>query len=110
LVMAAAPAQAQTSGGTGGTSGTKVTTTQNTGGTTASPSNNSQDVTFELAGIYQQNDSIYASLRDGKQVADVTVGDDFGGYQVAKIDLQNDQVTLSKGGQIIILKNSSSTK
>ncbi|MDD2283716.1 MAG: hypothetical protein PHD92_10065 [Eubacteriales bacterium] len=110
LVMAAAPAQAQTNGGTGGTSGTKVTTTQNTGGTTASPSNNSQDVTFELAGIYQQNDSIYASLRDGKQVADVTVGDDFGGYQVAKIDLQNDQVTLSKGGQIIILKNSSSTK
>lgn len=110
LVLAAAPAQAQTSGSTSGTSGTQVTATQNTGGTTAAKPNNSQNTTIELAGIYQQNDSIYASLRDGKQVADVTVGQDFSGYQVAKIDLQSNQVTLSKGGQIIVLTDSIKTK
>jgi hypothetical protein len=107
LVVAAAPAEAQASSGA---SDTDITPVQNTGNNTEPKPNHSQDTTIELACIYQQNDSLYASLRDGKQVADVTVGEDFSGYHVVKIDLQNNQVTLSKGDQIIILKNSSVAK
>jgi archaellum component FlaG (FlaF/FlaG flagellin family) len=64
----------------------------------------------ELISVYQQGNSAYASLRDGKQLAEVTVGDTFSGYEVIKIDLQNNQVTLKKGGQIVVIKNYSSTK
>lgn len=77
---------------------------------TSSESNASQEITFELGAVYQQNDNIYASLKDGKQMADVTVGDTFSGYEVTKIDLQNNQVILKKDGQIVIIKNCSPTK
>jgi hypothetical protein len=103
LIVASAPSEAQTEKGIGGAG------TENSGGTGTEP-NASKKISVELISVYQQGNSAYASLRDGKQLAEVIVGDTFSGYEVIKIDLQNNQVTLKKGGQIVVIKNYSSTK
>ncbi|MEG3068018.1 MAG: hypothetical protein RQM95_07315 [Syntrophaceticus schinkii] len=101
LIVASAPSEAQTDKGIVGDKKFRGTGTE---------PNASQKISVELISVYQQGNSAYASLRDGKQLADVTVGDTFSGYEVTKIDLQNNQVTLKKDGQIVVIKYYSSTK
>lgn len=103
LIVASAPSEGQTDTESG------ETDTDNSGGT-GTKSNVSQKITIELAAVYQQGERAYASLRDGKQMADVTVGETFSGYEVTKIDFRNNQITLKKDGQIVVIKNCSPTK
>ena len=75
------------------------------------PSDEQQtETSIELVSVYQQDGKLYASLRDGSQLADVTVGDTFNGYQVVAIDLQQNQVTLTKDGKTVVLNNNKVTK
>jgi type IV pilus biogenesis protein PilP len=85
---------------------------------TTTPSNNDTDptdeqeseTTIEVVSVYEQDGKLYASLRDGSQLADVTVGDTFNGYQVVAIDLQKNQVTLAQDGKTVVLNNNQITK
>ncbi|HHV35936.1 MAG TPA: hypothetical protein GXX59_10285 [Syntrophomonadaceae bacterium] len=107
LIVASAPSEGQTDTESG------ETDTDNSEGKRKEPnakSNVSQKITIELAAVYQQGERAYASLRDGKQMADVTVGETFSGYEVTKIDFRNNQITLKKDGQIVVIKNCSPTK
>ncbi len=85
---------------------------------TTTPSNNDTDptdeqeseTTIEVVCLYEQDGKLYALLRDGSQLADVTVGDTFNGYQVVAIDLQKNQVTLAQDGKTVVLNNNQITK
>ena len=100
LIVAFASSEGQINKGSG---------TQNSGDTDTEFTG-SQQSSIELIAVYQQGNSAYASLKDDKQLADVTVGETFCGYEVMKIDLQNNQVRLAKGGERKVLKNNQSTK
>ncbi len=83
---------------------------KNTDNDTAPSDEQQTETSIELVSVYQQDGKLYASLRDGSQLADVTVGDTFNGYQVVAIDLQKNQVTLALDGKTVVLNNNQFTK
>jgi len=83
---------------------------KNTDNDTAPSDEQQTETSIELVSVYQQDGKLYASLRDGSQLADVTVGDTFNGYQVVAIDLEQNQVTLALDGKTVVLNNNQITK
>ncbi|GEM_PF-2124601 len=100
----------------GTTVGSPNTTTPSNNNTNPSDNNTNPadeqetETTIEVVSVYQQDGKLYASLRDGSQLADVTVGDTFNGYQVVAIDLEQNQVTLARDGKTVVLNNNQITK
>jgi hypothetical protein len=103
LIAASPPSDNQTDKGIG----SSAAKNSNAGG---SQTDTGQKISSELISVYQEGNKAYASLKDGKLQAVVAVGDTFYGYEITGIDIENNQVTLKKGEQIIVLKISSPTK
>lgn len=97
----------QNSGNTGNTNNTG--NPGNPGNTGTEPTNSRQP-SIELVAVFEQDGKLCASLRDGSQLADVTVGDVFKGYKVVEINLQNNQLKLDQDGKTVVLNNTQVTK